>query len=445
MEQKILQIEELPQLREKYAAERIVFATGCYDIMQSGHVVFFQQCLEHGDRLVVGVGRDSVLRTIKGPSRPINPEYNRAYLVAAMGMVDYVVLNEPTLDDGNVDFIGVLNALRPDVLVLSTEDPNIQAKRRICDRLNIDVALVPRTVPDRLVPTSTSAIIEKIRFAYRSPLRIDFAGGWTDVPAIMDGLPGYVTNIAIAPLIEWREGQFNFAGYPRGSGLTTSTAAKLLELLGAKHYSLDAKGLTEIAEDLFSLENNDLNWAIGRQDMYALVFGGAHCWECMPETAIPCGPVVEPGRLSEFRDRLLLLHTGISRNAQRVVSEVHDRYMTAEGREALVTLSQLGRDFINALACGAYERCGLIMAENWAAQKQLAPSCSNDMIESMYAHAIDVGAIGGKLCGAGGGGAFVFCCNNPDELAIMMKEKFPGCFEVDFSFESRNILQLNQI
>ncbi len=136
-----------------------------------------------------------------------------------------------------------------------------------------------RIVPPELHPTSTTKIIDKINFSYKAPLRIDFAGGWTDVPFIMQGKTGIVSNVAIKPLIEYRNGNFNFAGYPRGSGLSTSTAAKVIEMIKAKNYNAEPKSLPDIAEDLFNLENKELNWAIGRQDQYAIVSGGFNCFE----------------------------------------------------------------------------------------------------------------------------------------------------------------------
>ncbi|MDP4227487.1 MAG: hypothetical protein Q8910_13995, partial [Bacteroidota bacterium] len=59
---KVLKNEELGGLRKKFAGKKIVFCTGCYDILQSGHAVFFNQCKEFGDILVVGVGRDVVIQ-----------------------------------------------------------------------------------------------------------------------------------------------------------------------------------------------------------------------------------------------------------------------------------------------------------------------------------------------------------------------------------------------
>ena len=63
-------MEDLREIKKSNPNKKIVFATGCYDILQSGHAVFFNQCKSHGDLLVVGVGKDETLRQLKGPGDP---------------------------------------------------------------------------------------------------------------------------------------------------------------------------------------------------------------------------------------------------------------------------------------------------------------------------------------------------------------------------------------
>lgn len=209
---KVLSIDFLSDLRKNNAGKKIVFCSGCYDILQSGHAVFFSQCKEFGDILVVGIGRDSVISRLKGPGRPVNPENNRVYLVAAMHDVDYVVLNSEEIKSGKIDHEPVIEKLRPDVYVLNQDDSGVDAKRDLCRRFGVALRFVERVVPEELMPTSTTQIIDKINFSFKAPLRIDFSGGWADVPFIMHGTPGYVTNVAINPLIEYKSGRFNFSG-----------------------------------------------------------------------------------------------------------------------------------------------------------------------------------------------------------------------------------------
>jgi len=440
---KVLSMDTLSHIREENADRTIVFCSGCYDILQSGHAVFFNQCKSFGDLLVVGVGRDSTLTALKGPGRPVNPENNRVYLVAALQDVDYAVLNDARVGEGKIDFEEVITRLRPDIFILNRDDSAIAQKQALCDRLGVQIQFVDREVPAELIPTSTTHIINKINYAYRAPLRIDFAGGWTDVPYIMRGKTGYVSNVAIKPLIELKNKNFNFSGYPRGSGLSTSTAVKLLEMISSKTYNAEAKKLPAIAEDLFNLENKELNWAIGRQDQYAIVFGGFNCFECREEEARPLDLSISEDTLEAFRKNLLLLHTGVSRNAQSAVEQVYQNYQTEDGQHALDRLANCGYRFIHALAEGDFTSCAAIMEENWEAQKLLASASSNAHLDAMYTFAKEQGAYGGKICGAGGGGAFIFYCQDPLSLKQAMKKQFVDCFEIDFTFEYQNIKALN--
>ena len=64
---KVLREEDLPKIREVYKDKKIAFCSGCFDILQSGHAVFFSQCKEHGEIVVVGIGRDETIQQLKGP------------------------------------------------------------------------------------------------------------------------------------------------------------------------------------------------------------------------------------------------------------------------------------------------------------------------------------------------------------------------------------------
>lgn len=99
---------EVRRLRRK--GKRIVFTNGCFDIIHAGHVRYLTKARSLGDALVVGLNSDSSVRAIKGPSRPIVPEKERAEVMSALSCVDYVVLfSGPTP-------IKLIEALRPDVL-----------------------------------------------------------------------------------------------------------------------------------------------------------------------------------------------------------------------------------------------------------------------------------------------------------------------------------------
>jgi D-glycero-alpha-D-manno-heptose-7-phosphate kinase len=216
-------------------------------------------------------------------------------------------------------------------------------------------------------------------------------------------------------------------------------------MLNAKSYNAEPKSLTAISEDLFNLENMELKWFIGRQDQYAIVHGGFHCFEFGNDYARPIEVNFHKGRLDQLRRHIMLIHTGESRNAQLAVEEVYSNCKTKQGQEAIRELASCGLEFAKQLEAGNIETCAGISSQNWEAQKQLAPSSTTELLDEMYDYAVKTYAMGGKICGAGGGGAFIFYSKSPEKLKHAMKSKFPNCFEIDFDFEMRDIKTLNHL
>jgi len=90
---------------------RIVFTNGCFDLLHVGHIRYLREAKRMGDLLVVGINTDDSVRRLKGPSRPVQPEQDRAEILAALECVDYVV----SFDQDTP--IAVIERLEPDVLV----------------------------------------------------------------------------------------------------------------------------------------------------------------------------------------------------------------------------------------------------------------------------------------------------------------------------------------
>ncbi len=100
--------KELPKLRKK--RRKIVFTNGCFDIIHAGHVRYLSKARSLGDVLVLGLNSDSSVRSIKGPTRPIVPEGERAEVLSALSCIDYVILfGDPTP-------LKLIEAIKPDVL-----------------------------------------------------------------------------------------------------------------------------------------------------------------------------------------------------------------------------------------------------------------------------------------------------------------------------------------
>ena len=110
---KIHNLEQLPATLERWraAGERIVFTNGCFDILHYGHLHYLADARDLGDRLVIGLNSAGSVRRLKGPTRPINDELTRTHLLAALQMVDAVIIFE---EDTPLELIRLV---LPDVLV----------------------------------------------------------------------------------------------------------------------------------------------------------------------------------------------------------------------------------------------------------------------------------------------------------------------------------------
>lgn len=112
MNKKITNIKELKEiLNKKHNDKKIVFTNGCFDILHRGHVEYLQKAKELGDLLVIGLNSDSSVKRLKGESRPINNEKDRAIILSALECVDYIII---FYEDTPFELI---KKLRPDILV----------------------------------------------------------------------------------------------------------------------------------------------------------------------------------------------------------------------------------------------------------------------------------------------------------------------------------------
>ncbi|HWA08049.1 MAG TPA: adenylyltransferase/cytidyltransferase family protein [Opitutaceae bacterium] len=195
-----------------------VFVSGCYDILHAGHVQFFREARALGDHLTVCFASAEVLWLHKQRRSSLPDEHKRA-LLAAMKPVDEVVIG--TGEEEGLDFREHFLRLRPDILAVTADDRYEAAKRRLCAETGARYAVLPKT-PPQFPPISTTEIVRWIQAPQAAPLRVDFAGGWLDVPRFAHP-DGFVVNCAISPLVSLREWP-----YERNAGLGGSGAWALL-------------------------------------------------------------------------------------------------------------------------------------------------------------------------------------------------------------------------
>ena len=209
-----------------------VFVSGCFDLLHSGHVAFFQEAARYGD-LYVAIGSDRTIFELK--NRPtINSEVERKYMIKALSNVKDVVIASGA---GMLDFVEELKEIKPDFFVVN-EDGNLLEKKKLCEELGIQYIVLQRDPHPGLAPRSTTAL----RGMSNIPYRIDLAGGWLDQPFVSQHQPGSVLTVSIHPTIEFNQ----------RSGMASSTRASAVEIWGAR---LPQDNVEKLAKILFSYDN----------------------------------------------------------------------------------------------------------------------------------------------------------------------------------------------
>ncbi len=152
---KIVPEAEAAIIRKSYAQQRVVFTNGCFDILHVGHIRYLTAAKQLGDILVVGSNSDDSVRQLKGPGRPINSEADRAEILAALAVVDHVVIFQ------EMRASRLITLLRPDFYVKGGDYSIDSLDRSEVDALRsvgAEIKIVP-LVPGR----STTRLIEAIQ------------------------------------------------------------------------------------------------------------------------------------------------------------------------------------------------------------------------------------------------------------------------------------------
>jgi len=273
----------------------------------------------------------------------------------------------------------------------------------------------------------------------RTPLRISFVGGGSDLPAFYREEPGaavsatidkyvYVTvspkfdgsiraaysvteNVEQASDLQHdliREALrllavgsveiHSIADIPSGTGLGSSSAFAVGLIKALENYHGCDRIWHKLADMACELEINHCQHPIGKQDHYAAAFGGLKLYHFLPDETVGVTPIVCDA--IELRQHLLLLYTGSARQGsagQVLAGQQQDR-------DAVRELKELAERFAGMLVAGAFAQCGEIMDWAWSIKRRFI----GDSIDHWYAAALQAGAWGGKLCGAGGGGFLLF-------------------------------------
>ena len=282
----------------------------------------------------------------------------------------------------------------------------------------------------------------------RAPVRIDFAGGWTDVDIFAKGAGGAVLNAAIDKYVtgtlESRDdpngdSQGITISYqsqlPAGSGLGTSSALNVVWLSLVKTKITNSEDRNKIANLAYELEAI-LGILGGKQDQYASALGGINFMTFGEKVEVE--PLNVPQKvLKELEERLVLCYTGKSRLSGNIHENVWGAYRRGapETVDALFTLRNVAFSMRYVLLLGRLNEFAELMNENWSAQKKLDASITNDQIEALFEEAFKHGAVGGKACGAGGGGCVLFFAEQGRQKEVEEVIEKLGSRIIPFKFE----------
>jgi D-glycero-alpha-D-manno-heptose-7-phosphate kinase len=323
----------------------------------------------------------------------------------------------------------------------------------------------------------------------RTPLRISFGGGGTDLPSyyrefggfVLSGainkyvyitinksfLPGYLLRYAKNEHAEKYEDVHHpllretlvlheapcpleivsIADVPAGTGLGSSGAF----LVGLIHalYAYERKRVTAemLAQEAVEIEMNRLNEPVGKQDQYVAAYGGLLCQEYRPDDSVNVTVLrISETALRELRDSLMLFFVGQTREAsvllddQRKRSEQHDKTML----EGLHFVKQLGQEIRSVLEAGAVHDFGRLMHEHWLRKRDRSIGMTNDRVDGLYEVARNRGgATGGKLVGAGGSGFLLLHTTDRKRLRSAMADADASEMEFNFDFDGSVVMMRN--
>ena len=370
-----------------------IFVSGCYDMLHSGHVAFFEEAAKLGD-LYVGLGSDATVYELKG-RKTINTEQERLYMVGALKSVKNAFVNKGS---GLLDFEEDLIELQPDIFFVN-EDGHTPAKEALCEKLNIEYVVSKRIPHGELPVRSTTALREECRIPYR----IDLAGGWLDQPYVSKYYPGSVLTISIEP-------DYNFNDR---SGMSTSTRKKAIELW---QVDIPAGDKEKLAKSLFCFENPPGKTEIsGSQDSLGIVM------PCLNKLQYDgdywpnkIDSVYDSGILDWLEEHIYLISLLPRSSGYDVLSE------TYINKENAKLLSEAASACWDAILSKDLQKFAESFRKSFESQIKMFPHMADNEVTKtieLYKNK----AMGWKLSGAGGGGYLVLVSDKPIENSLKIR------------------------
>lgn len=312
----------------------------------------------------------------------------------------------------------------------------------------------------------------------RTPFRVSFAGGGSDLPSFYHRHEGCVLStsinkymyVSIHPTFNRQETCIKYskteivddvrkinhpiarqllldrkisgvevvstADIPSGTGLSSSSAYTVGLINALNAFSGKYASQEKIAAEACDVEINRLGEPIGKQDQYGTAVGGMKFIRFLPDDTVEVEPVVMKNSVKQqLDDNLLMFYTGLTHSAGAVLKEQNVNMVSAEDKfNNMVRMTELAYEMRETLVQGDLSRFGDILNENWILKRSMASSISNGLVDKYYDIAMASGAKGGKLLGAGGGGFLLFYCEK--EHQPRLRSALSDLIELPFSIES---------
>jgi D-glycero-alpha-D-manno-heptose-7-phosphate kinase len=320
----------------------------------------------------------------------------------------------------------------------------------------------------------------------RTPFRVSFAGGGSDLKDFYSRHPGCVLSTAIDkymfifvhpffderiqvkysrtelvnnideikhPIVREALRKFGINGIdinsiadiPAGTGLGSSGSFTVGLLQALYAYSGQNPAKEELAREACAIEIDILGEPIGKQDQYAAAYGGLNFITFHPDETVSVEPVImSQDKYREFENNLLFFYVGGARPAREILTDQkHNTISDKKTFGNIKKMAELAKNMRDNLSSGNLHDVGLILDEGWKFKKDLSLKISDDKIDSYYDTARKNGAAGGKLLGAGGRGFLMFYCEmkNQDKLRQSLKNLKEFKFKFD-SFGTKVIYDL---
>lgn len=236
----------------------------------------------------------------------------------------------------------------------------------------------------------------------------------------------------------------SIADVPAGTGLGSSSAFTVGLLHNLSIMKGKAMTKAQLAEEACRVEIDLLGEPIGKQDQYAAAVGGLNIIEFHSDGSVKVDPIkVSPELLNKLQRNLIMFYTGDQRSASAILTEQKKNISEADKVNTLKSMVNLVYKMKSAILYGNLNDVGDILHENWMLKRTLASGISNTSIDLAYARALENGALGGKLLGAGGGGFLLFYCPEDRQQKLVAAMKPFRKFDFKFDHDGTQLIHIS--